>query len=291
MLRGERMMFNKVTVGCLLPLFPRVFLKRTCSLHSECVITRSGGFVCRGHLRCGRTEGRVIAWDGINTIRSRNVEASLTFRCSWQWELESPRRGQRTHDATVSYVPRIVARYGPPSLPENVEERRIGTGVSAVRSFPNCCRLSCGVSRATLHSFSHTANPQDGREAQSVTKADGALNENKLTRETPDAVSDTLRNNEGLGQENDQKRKKAEELAENARMAESLWQTFVPERSWGLTSPVFWVLLVAVIALHEINEKRDRERANSRTAADETEANLREEVEKARARRRREVEN
>ncbi|PHJ16461.1 hypothetical protein CSUI_009723 [Cystoisospora suis] len=79
--------------------------------------------------------------------------------------------------------------------------------------------------------------------------------------------------------------KRAEELADKARTAESMWQTFVPEKNWGLTSPVFWILLVLVIVLHQINEKRDRDRDRSVTAADEAEARLREEVEMKRARR------
>nr|CEL70837.1 TPA: hypothetical protein BN1204_065125 [Neospora caninum Liverpool] len=298
MLRGERVSFHKITAGFCVPSFSLRTFPRTCSSHPECLTTRSaGGFLC-GRSNHGSAVAGVAPWEGGNRIRTRSTEMCLSCLCSRQWGLQSPwtERRRRLVETAVHF-PKIAAPYGAPYL-QRVENRRIGMGIFAGYFSPVYYPLPCGAARATLHSFSGNENPRDGGAAQSV-KVEPELTEkksseagqiceqgNRRTGETPKPVRDTLTREDALRQKNDQPQRTAEELAEKARVAETLWQTCVPERSWGLTSPVFWVLLVAVVVLHEINDKRDRERANSRTVADETEAELREQVAKTRAKRR-----
>lgn len=168
-------------------------------------------------------------------------------------------------------------------------------GVAQTRRFLCRSSIASGDRAVTPHGEGHSVEGKG-------TKLEGTLCKPSYQVSAPTAGQDKTRargrgtngqrgkeevtypeGNDGRGEA---ARKQAEELADRARTAESMWQTWVPERNWGLNSPVFWLLLVVVIALHEINERRDRDRANSVTAADETEAYLREEVEIKRQARR-----
>lgn len=50
-------------------------------------------------------------------------------------------------------------------------------------------------------------------------------------------------------------------LAEEARRAQRLWETLVPERNWGLNSPAFWAMLVLLVTLHLYNNNREEKLA------------------------------
>eukprot|EP01068_Selenidium_serpulae_P007238 Selendium_serpulae@DN4654_c0_g1_i2.p1 len=88
-------------------------------------------------------------------------------------------------------------------------------------------------------------------------------------------------NKHGLSQE---EVKRGLEAAERHKRAHEMWQTWVPERQWGLTSPAFWVLLVLVAILHYHNVKNDRIQELD-TTIDANELARREEVKRKRQKR------
>eukprot|EP00918_Siedleckia_nematoides_P090099 GHVU01198017.1.p2 GENE.GHVU01198017.1~~GHVU01198017.1.p2 ORF type:complete len:180 (+),score=39.80 GHVU01198017.1:353-892(+) len=83
----------------------------------------------------------------------------------------------------------------------------------------------------------------------------------------------------------EEKRKRALAAAAAAKESERLWDTFVPDRNWGLTSPMFWVLLVLVVTLHMYNRRKDREREAVESEASIRDRALREEAEAKRKER------
>lgn len=129
-------------------------------------------------------------------------------------------------------------------------------------------------------------NGAEGRKHVSATAAPVLAAEHEAVTTASRAASTTA------GRE--EKQSEAEEAAARARDAETLWNTLVPERHWGLRSPMFWILLVLVLLLHAYNNKREKEKALSFTDEDKAERELREEVERRRqerGRRQREGEN
>eukprot|EP00923_Selenidium_pygospionis_P006540 GHVN01011246.1.p1 GENE.GHVN01011246.1~~GHVN01011246.1.p1 ORF type:complete len:249 (-),score=56.77 GHVN01011246.1:497-1243(-) len=74
------------------------------------------------------------------------------------------------------------------------------------------------------------------------------------------------------------------EAAERHKRAHELWQTFVPEKSWGLTSPAFWLMLCLVVTLHLYNNKRDKKR-ETEALNEKSEVERRNEVERKRQKR------
>lgn len=85
----------------------------------------------------------------------------------------------------------------------------------------------------------------------------------------PKVVSAVRHNKAGLTEEEVRMGMAA---AERAKQAESMWHTFVPERSWGIRSPAFWILLVLVLMLHQYNEATARRMGLNKEFTDEERA-------------------
>lgn len=83
----------------------------------------------------------------------------------------------------------------------------------------------------------------------------------------------------------DEKFDEAMKAKERAKASEELWDTFVPDRKIGFTSPVFWVLLAACACLHVYNEGRDKSVTDASVVADKEDNRFREEAQEKQRRR------